>query len=114
MSDLKRCPFCGGEAQAEFELIGEKGASAVYYVNCLSCESGTKFHVSPEKAREVWNNRPDAVVALPSASPNTESLAIALWDRMLKCYDYAIGNDMLSEEFEGALREWRSAKADIS
>lgn len=55
--DLKKCPFCGGEA--EIRDIGSDGA----VVRCRVCGSGTSVvqahpvSVARVLARDVWNKR---------------------------------------------------------
>ena len=58
MSELKSCPFCGGEA----ELIEPDGSWACYHVHCNNeCCIGWKTIDSSfliaEKAIKAWNNR---------------------------------------------------------
>lgn len=55
MTDLKRCPFCGG---------GEQFAPAVVrvginhtYVKCSYCEARTRRFKNPSDAIEAWNRR---------------------------------------------------------
>ena len=65
---IKRCPFCGGEA----ELRRNEGASYLYsYVKCTNYECGSSsryIRMNPEyssddKAIKVWNTRvPEVVV----------------------------------------------------
>lgn len=52
MSELKRCPFCGGEA----ELL--KGQCEIdNYVMCLECRSKTKLYNTKASAIKAWNTR---------------------------------------------------------
>ena len=56
MSDLKPCPFCGGEAEIVEHKI-YKYASA-YGVACLYCEAQTwQRYINAEAARKAWNRR---------------------------------------------------------
>ena len=52
MSELKPCPFCGGEA--EFSIFDN-----ICNVVCKECRIGTRYeHVSEhEKAVKAWNRR---------------------------------------------------------
>lgn len=53
MSELKPCPFCGGEAE-----LSEYGGPQ-YLVECPFCEAGTfTGRVSKDQAIEDWNARP--------------------------------------------------------
>lgn len=54
MEELKRCPFCGGEA----ELIKRKSNFPyIHGVWCIGCKCRTSFEKSEEIAIEKWNNR---------------------------------------------------------
>ena len=58
MTELKKCPFCGGDARGcscdRFD--GYQGDCTIWRVKCLECkiiiQRGTK-----EKAIEAWNRR---------------------------------------------------------
>lgn len=58
MTELKKCPFCGGEAEAySYDAYdGYQGDLAVWRVQCQQCRAfiqrGTK-----EEAIEAWNRR---------------------------------------------------------
>lgn len=60
MSDLKPCPFCGGEAflstdpEATKDMCGRLWA---YTIVCSRCCATSGLCCSPEKAAEVWNRR---------------------------------------------------------
>ena len=52
MSDLKRCPFCGGEAKIQSNLLHN------YRIYCVECGCQTiSWSESKEKAIEAWNRR---------------------------------------------------------
>lgn len=55
MSDLKRCPFCGGEAK----ICG------YYFIQCVKCGSSTLTHTNRESAINTWNTRFPTVEAKP-------------------------------------------------
>ena len=58
MSDLKPCPFCGGEAQTTLRNIGDSGED-FWSVECFDPECGCDFclyHTEAE-AIEAWNTR---------------------------------------------------------
>lgn len=60
MADLKRCPFCGGEAK-----VSHSGpfVSTTSHIECVKCGACTKhFFISTEYAADVvaaeaWNRR---------------------------------------------------------
>jgi len=54
---LKKCPFCGGEAEHDFNFIGANEETR-YSVACLGCESRTGDYVTKENAIKAWNTRP--------------------------------------------------------
>lgn len=49
MKELKKCPFCGGEA----EIAGYK----IFWVICKECTAETKGFDTREEAIEAWNRR---------------------------------------------------------
>ena len=49
MKELKKCPFCGGEA----EIAGYK----IFWVICKECTAETKSFDTREEAIEAWNRR---------------------------------------------------------
>jgi len=49
MKELKRCPFCGGEAKIE----GYK----IFWATCKECTTETKVFDTKEEAIEAWNRR---------------------------------------------------------
>lgn len=63
MSDLKPCPFCGG--QASIKSDGAYGLSVTWHtalVCCLICSAeviggGTTRELAAENAAWVWNHR---------------------------------------------------------
>lgn len=65
MSELKPCPFCGGEAYARFDNTG-KGSFGYASIECKKCGAVPYVHqvysgLSKEEAvkgvAEAWNNR---------------------------------------------------------
>ena len=60
MTELKTCPFCGGQAEISGGRYDGKSTS---YVKCKRCmATGEFFFVSPEyasndRAIEAWNRR---------------------------------------------------------
>lgn len=51
MSELKPCPFCGGEA----ELTGFEAPE--FWVWCPNCKASTDAHTCKGGAIEAWNTR---------------------------------------------------------
>ena len=49
MSELKKCPFCGGEAK----LVGDK----YHWVFCEGCQGGSHAFETVEEAIKAWNTR---------------------------------------------------------
>lgn len=61
MAELKRCPFCGGEAKLKPFKSG-LFSKPVYYVVCRCCGCQTAVQLEEADAVEAWNRD-----ALPSA-----------------------------------------------
>lgn len=61
MTELKHCPFCGGEAELQNDTINFDKINS--YVVCSKCHARTKKHEisttysSDEMAIEAWNRR---------------------------------------------------------
>ena len=60
MSDLKPCPFCGGEAKswatpAEDHETGD--IYSLYFVQCSQCQNKTSYSKESEWAEADWNRR---------------------------------------------------------
>ena len=51
MTELKHCPFCGGEAKC-IEFYG------LYHVICCNCHIAGKDCSTRESAISAWNTRP--------------------------------------------------------
>jgi len=56
MEELRKCPFCGGEAEARCSVAY---AGYVYdgYVECLECGSRTPIYYTKADAIAAWNRR---------------------------------------------------------
>lgn len=56
MTELKPCPFCGGEA--EVCSTGTYGIKFFYRINCKRyCCIQVEFYSNKEDAAEAWNQR---------------------------------------------------------
>ena len=53
--ELKKCPFCLGNASLEYEAV--KYMYIEYYVKCKSCGSRTGGFKRKEDAENLWNKR---------------------------------------------------------
>ena len=51
MEELRKCPFCGGEAEVKKEV------SYAYYAECRRCEVRTKICYLEDGAIAAWNRR---------------------------------------------------------
>ena len=51
-TELKPCPFCGGE---DFQMVSVYGGE--YYVDCLTCTACGPSGETEEEAIEAWNRR---------------------------------------------------------
>lgn len=56
MSELKPCPFCGGEAEAT-RSYGIASGFVFHIVECLCCWAKTSFCDTEAEAIEAWNTR---------------------------------------------------------
>ena len=53
MTELRKCPFCGGEAsQWEFKKLAGRGAE----IECIKCQAKIQ-RVTLKEAIEAWNKR---------------------------------------------------------
>lgn len=57
MAELKKCPFCGGEAEVDWYT--DNGNETHWFVYCCDCSCELSFgaKISKEQAIEAWNNR---------------------------------------------------------
>lgn len=73
MSELKRCPFCGGEA-----IFHEYEAVDLFTVRCKECVCSTHSYFSESKAILAWNRR-----APDMGNPATENDHIGEANKMI-------------------------------
>lgn len=80
MTELKACPFCGGEASLSQGQMGPTRAQADY-VECLDCAASGEMFFSKDMAMRVWNARtPDFdTVAEILAAGKLEQMTIAMF-----------------------------------
>ncbi len=77
MTNLKQCPFCGGEAEridipAEHDDIENAGASCI---QCSRCVASTALHFDrKENLESSWNDRKPATLAAMGLSEKYLSL----------------------------------------
>ncbi len=97
MSELKPCPFCGGEANSE---IDDYGMCTEHFVECLSCVARTSTYDSPKEAITAWNTR-----AKTEAEKKIEQIRACI-------ESYRCKKD--EDPFEyGAYVKWRAIYEDI-
>jgi Lar family restriction alleviation protein len=56
MEKLLPCPFCGGEAEIDFDFSGYN-ESTRYYGVCNSCYAKSHKKLTKEEAIKAWNKR---------------------------------------------------------
>lgn len=56
MEELKKCPFCGGEAEVR-GIKDFSGKVIMASVVCKKCEASTRSYAYENVAIETWNNR---------------------------------------------------------
>ena len=54
-TNLKPCPFCGGEA--ELRIVGIGGYDTAREIRCPRCGCGTDYYDDSQEATEAWNRR---------------------------------------------------------
>ncbi len=57
MSELKPCPFCGGEAKLYVRSIHGLLFGDYYWVKCEDCNAETASDFEKSVAIEAWNRR---------------------------------------------------------
>ena len=62
MSDLKPCPFCGGEASVKMWCEPD----TPFLVMCESCKSSVKDYATEAEAIEAWNRRDERTAKVES------------------------------------------------
>lgn len=90
MSELKPCPFCGGE-EINIRAVSFANGSVQMWIECASCPAHTERTNDFDIAIEAWNTRSDDY-----------KQAAEYWQRM---YEQAFA-ERTCEEF-GSLRIWQ-------
>ena len=103
MNKLKRCPFCGGEA----ELIKRKSNFPyIHGVWCIGCNCRTSFEKSEEIAIEKWNNRKPVDDVLE----HLEELKMAEYDDSDEEPEFADAEELFDEgESSGKFKAYGNA-----
>lgn len=64
MTELKPCPFCGGEAEEKYikrnlkyRLFYFRDITHFVYIHCKTCGCTSRVHETKENAIEAWNRR---------------------------------------------------------
>lgn len=63
MTELKPCPFCGGEAKLDIgedwdvDMYNEPYPTACYSVVCKGCGTMNGYFETESEATELWNRR---------------------------------------------------------
>lgn len=57
MSELKPCPFCGGEAHFVEVGFQDKDDIISPYVICHNCGASTAWYEGKKEAKDAWNRR---------------------------------------------------------
>lgn len=65
MSELKPCPFCGGEAGFQYGYFNSD-----VYVRCNECRACSEVRVSEKAAIAAWNRRADGWIPVSERLPN--------------------------------------------
>ena len=57
MNEIKKCPFCGGEATLTNKLSKDEYGQRLWNVCCFGCANRTSSYWDKEIAIEAWNTR---------------------------------------------------------
>lgn len=94
MSELKRCPFCGGEATPLYCENGNRYTSNVLYISkrgtikCKKCElTLPRVYSKVSKAIEAWNTRKPVDAVLEHLEEEKQN-ALKLWDNNSRYMGY--------------------------
>lgn len=57
MTELKPCPFCGGQAKEMTADDRKQCCATRVRIVCKECGAGTRWYVHIDEARVSWNGR---------------------------------------------------------
>lgn len=87
MTEIKSCPFCGGEAadgtmRFSTPVVYSDGTSRheTYFVNCIACGASNAClsgHRSKDHARKHWNKRSEVSANTTSMNPEIDIFDLA-------------------------------------
>lgn len=103
MSELKPCPFCGGNAKMFSAKANAAGTRFVYWVECngsmCKCSPKTENYYTKEEAAKAWNKRASDWIPCSERMPekDTSVLISAQGHRVSAFYDAVKGVFMLTE-----------------
>ena len=84
MSELKPCPFCGGEAK-----INENYSGYIPYCTNRECAGDKVFFDTDEEAIEEWNKRADNWISVDGEDlPKRKVIALGQQNEMIFGYVY--------------------------
>lgn len=100
MTELKSCPFCGGEA-----IFGKSEATMRVRVVCVSCLASSDWVRGASRAAELWNRRAvDADALLALADELDKSAEINVYPR-----ERGGGVSMMGDEL-AELERWTASR----
>jgi len=70
--NLSTCPFCNGEAIADFEFFGKNDANVRHFIICVSCGATSKKCNTPDDAYQQWEHRAGSQVKHQNKSLNLD------------------------------------------
>lgn len=101
MPELKSCPFCGGEAELEYDALH-------HFALCRACLSSTDRMNSEGDAISAWNRRsPPAAVPDPVAAIKFALTIDDHYDRIEFLHAFVDGRVNADEEWD----DWREYRA---
>lgn len=96
------CPVCTSHAHVRNSRIPPDSELPAYWVECVTCEVGTKFHATEAQAAETWNTR----------SEDVESLRARVAELDKRAADLQLDKSTLIREREGEVWIWQGDEED--